>query len=307
MLHIIAHQLGDDVPGLLALVRRPVARVDALEHERAQLQQRVPLVRLHGDLVAVHRLADDAFDHGVDALAMRVAQHADGMHRQILALEHARADGVVDVVVDVGDAVRQMHAAALQRLRAHLSGVVLDAVAHLPRQVEAVAAVFQHLDHAAALHPVLKAALDDAVERILARVPERRVPEVVPHRDGLGQILVEPQRARQRAGHLRDLQRVRQARAVVIALRGEKDLRLALEPPEGLAVEDTVAVALELRAHVVRGNRPLPALRLAAEHSKRAERLPLLCLQPFSDRHGAASLSAYSRMLALLSEIRHFF
>ena len=185
--------------------------------------------------------------------------------------------------------------------------MVLDAVAHLPREVEAVAAVFQHLDDAAALHAVLKSALDDVIERVLARVPERRMPKVVPHGDGLGQVLVEPQRAGQRAGHLRDLQRVRQARAVVIALRGKEDLRLALEPPEGLAVQDAVAVALELGAHVVRGYRPLPALRLAAEHGKRAERLPLLCLQPFSDRHGAASLSAYGRMLALLSEIRHFF
>ena len=36
-------------------------------------------------------------------------------------------------------------------------------------------------------------------ERLLAEVPERCVAEIVPERDGLGQVLVQPQCARDRA------------------------------------------------------------------------------------------------------------
>ena len=80
---------------------------------------------------------------------------------------------------------------------------------------------------------------------------ERRVPEVVAERDRLGQLLVQPQHLRDRARDLRDLERVRQARAVVIAGRREEHLRLVLQPAERLAVDDAIAIALKRRPHVV--------------------------------------------------------
>ena len=85
-------------------------------------------------------------------------------------------------------------------------------------------------------------------ERLLAGVAERRVPEVVPERDRLGQVLVQLQRAGHRARDPDHLQRVRQARAVVVALRRDEHLRLVLEPAERLGVDDAVAIALERRA-----------------------------------------------------------
>ena len=45
-----------------------------------------------------------------------------------------------------------------------------------------------------------------------------------------------------------DLERVREPRAVVVALGRDEHLRLVLEPPERLGVHDPVAVALERRA-----------------------------------------------------------
>jgi hypothetical protein len=87
------------------------------------------------------------------------------------------------------------------------------------------------------------------VERILARVAERRVPGVVAEADRLGQVLVEPKRTRDDARDRRRLQRVRHARADVIAARVDEDLRLPLQASEGLRVHEAVAVALELGAH----------------------------------------------------------
>src|SRR5437773_10744336 len=68
---------------------------------------------------------------------------------------------------------------------------------------------------------------------------------VVAHGHRLVEVFVETEAARHRAADLRDLERVRQARAVVVADRSEEDLGLVLEAPERLAVNDAVAVDRE--------------------------------------------------------------
>ena len=73
------------------------------------------------------------------------------------------------------------------------------------------------------------------VERLLAGVAEGRVAEVVAEPDRLGQVLVEAERAGDGAGDPAGLERVGEAGAVVVALGGDEDLGLVLEPPEGLA------------------------------------------------------------------------
>ena len=64
-------------------------------------------------------------------------------------------------------------------------------------------------------------------------------------RNRLGQILVEPKLPGDRPSDLRDLQRVGQPRAVMIALVRQKDLRLVRQPPESRGVQHAVTVALE--------------------------------------------------------------
>ena len=66
------------------------------------------------------------------------------------------------------------------------------------------------------------------IERPLAGMAEGRVAEIVGERQRLGQVLVEPERARQRAGDLRHLERMGQAGAVVIALIDKKTWVLSL-------------------------------------------------------------------------------
>ena len=83
---------------------------------------------------------------------------------------------------------------------------------------------------------------------MLAGVAEGRVAEVVAEADRLDEVLVEAQGARDGARDGVDLERVREARAVVVALGRDEDLRLVLEPAEALGVQDAVAVALERAA-----------------------------------------------------------
>ena len=109
-----------------------------------------------------------------------------------------------------------------------------DAVAHFPRQVQPLAIVFEHVDDAQALVIVVESAGDELVEHALARMAERGVAEVVAERDRFGELFVQLKHLRDRSRDLRNLERVRQPRAVVIACRREEHLRLVLQTPERL-------------------------------------------------------------------------
>ena len=110
------------------------------------------------------------------------------------------------------------------------------------------AIVLEHVDDAQALLVVIEAAGHQLAQHALAGVAERRVAQIVAERDRLGQLFVQAQHLRDGARDLRHFERVRQARAVVIAGRREEHLRLVLEAPERLGVDDAIAIALEGRA-----------------------------------------------------------
>jgi hypothetical protein len=154
-------------------------------------------------------------------------------------------------VVDVRDPIHKPHDPALERDRLPRPRVVKDPVANLLRQVQALAVALEPLDDPQRVLVVAKAGAvtlaHARVENALADVAERRVAEVVAERDGLGQVLVEAQRPRNGPRDHAGLERVRQPGPVVVALGRDEDLRLVLEPPEGLRVDDPVAVALEGR------------------------------------------------------------
>ena len=84
------------------------------------------------------------------------------------------------------------------------------------------------------------------VERVLAGVAERGVAEIVAERDRLGEVVVEPERAGERAGDLRDLDRMGEAGAEMVALVMDEHLGLVGEAAEGGRMDDAVPVALEL-------------------------------------------------------------
>src|SRR3546814_1242214 len=84
------------------------------------------------------------------------------------------------------------------------------------------------------------------LQRILARVTEGRVADVVREAQGFGQILVEPERARDTAADLRDLDAVGQPDAIMLAVGRDEHLRLVAQAAEGDRMDDAVAVALKI-------------------------------------------------------------
>ena len=97
---------------------------------------------------------------------------------------------------------------------------------------------------------MVKSPRADAVERPLPRMPKRCVSKVMPERDSLRQILIQAQRPGNCPRILCHLKRMCQPCAIVVALRSQKNLRLPLQPPKRLAVQDTVAVALIDRTQI---------------------------------------------------------
>src|SRR5687767_1121945 len=114
-------------------------------------------------------------------------------------------------------------------------------------------------------------------------MPERCVPEVVTKSDGLGELLMQLQHLRDGARDLRDLERVCQTRAVMIARGREEHLGLMLEPAKRLGMHDAVAVSLERRPHIVFGFFARAPARVRALRGLRRKNLPLASLEVFTD------------------------
>ena len=137
--------------------------------------------------------------------------------------------------------------------------------------------------------PPAERCVERIVERLLARMPERRMAGVVPEADRLDEILVEAQRPRDDTRDGGRLERVRHPRAVVIAFRIDEDLRLPLQPAERLRMDEAVAVALKRRADRAWLLRHQPAPCLEREHGVRRQPRLLLGAHALLERLDGAA------------------
>jgi hypothetical protein len=158
-----------------------------------------------------------------------------------------------------------------------------DTIAHFPRQVEPPAFVFQDVDDPQALLVMVEASGHQIVEHALPRMPERCMPKVVSQSNRFSELLVKLENLCNRSRDLRHLERVGEARPVVIACWGKEDLRLVLQPAERLRVNDAVAVALKRRPYIVFGFFAQTSPRVGAFCGLRREDLSLTRFEVFTD------------------------
>jgi hypothetical protein len=130
-----------------------------------------------------------------------------------------------------------------------------DALSQLEREVEAGESgvpLFEMLHDAQRVQVVIEPIAEPlhlAVQFLLAGVRERWVSHVVRQREGLGQILVQSERHRDRPCQLGHFNRVREADSGKWSWRpGVKDLGFVLQPPECARMHDAIAVSLEVAA-----------------------------------------------------------
>ena len=99
------------------LLARLPAEIHTIEHERAQGQH------CAADLVALRDVArlcgrlDEIVDERVDAARPGRAEDRDLVRRQVVGREHAGTNRVIDVVVDVGNAIDDAEEVMIDRVR----------------------------------------------------------------------------------------------------------------------------------------------------------------------------------------------
>jgi hypothetical protein len=226
-----------------------------------------------------------------------LAQQPDCRFRKILGPENSGPLRIVNIVIDIRGEISHTDNLPLESFgslggwHAHRRpalplGMVRDAVAHFPREVQSLTVIFEDVDNSQALLIVVESAGYKVIEYTLASVPERGMTQVVSQRDSLGQLLVELQHLGNRPGNLGNFERVRQPRSIVIAGRREKDLRLVFQPAKSLRVDDPVPIPLKRRTHVVFRLIPQPAAGLGAFCRLGRQDLSLACLEMFTNaRH----------------------
>ena len=178
--------------------------------------------------------------------------------------------------------------------------VLEDAVERLVREVQPCPVLLELLGDAHALRVVAETVGQELREELLTDVAERRVADVVAERHRLDQILVQPERAGDRPADLAHLEDVREPGAVVVAHGREEHLRLVLRAPEGLAVDDAVAVDGEIRPRR-RRLLGLHALRVHALRRVGSERRLLELLGVLPDAQGGNALTTGQLGIALYS------
>ena len=123
------------------------------------------------------------------------------------------------------------------------------------------------------------------VQNALSGVAERRMPEIVPQRRGLREILVQSKPPGDRAGNAIHLQGVGHTGAIMVALRAQKDLRLVLEPPKSLAVDDAIHIPLETGAQFLLFFLAHPPTGPGRKTGRWRQCQPLIGLRAFSVGH----------------------
>jgi hypothetical protein len=107
------------------------------------------------------------------------------------------------------------------------------------------------------------------IERTLAGVAKRRVAEIVAERRALGEVLVEANRAGERACNLGHFQSVGQPGAEMIPFVKHEDLGLVGETAERGGVDNAVAIASKRAACGAGGLRIEPAAAVTYIRCKR--------------------------------------
>src|SRR5690606_39603940 len=91
------------------------------------------------------------------------------------------------------------------------------------------------------------------IELVLPRMAGGGVAQIVSQRNGFGQVFMQAQVACQRTRDLSNFDAVRQAGAEEVAFMVDEYLGLVFQQPEGIAMDDAVAIALEVISALGRG------------------------------------------------------
>lgn len=105
MLHIILEQRFDNIVTLDLLRRTPAVPINSVKHELPQTVHGRLYLCAHLKVRLVGTMGYDVQDHGVDAFAVRLSKHLQAILWQLERLKYAATQRVIQIVVQIGNAV----------------------------------------------------------------------------------------------------------------------------------------------------------------------------------------------------------
>ena len=154
-------QRFEHVAGALFLGLRRRACVHMAEHEAPQFKHCIMDFIVHADFVFALAVVDHGGYQRVNTLTVGFTERLAQRMRDILAAHQPTADGVIDIVVDVGNPVGKVNDAPLGRRGVCAAGVADNPIAYFGGQVERFNAVY----NPQALFVVAKSVWADFVQR----------------------------------------------------------------------------------------------------------------------------------------------
>ena len=261
--------------------------VNPLKHKAAQVFQGFLNLGCQADSAGFPGGADNIGNQRVNPAAVGIAQKLCDLPGQIFIGQDSRPDGIVDVVIDVGNLIAAADNLSFQRFRPGFSRVSYDAHADFIAQVQAHAVLFQHVHHPQTLLIMSEWRSHALGKRRFSGVTEGGMTQIMAHGDCFRQVFIQAQRPGDGARDAGDFKGMGHAGAVMIALRLQKHLSLVHQTAESLAVDNAVNIPLIAGTHVLLPGLFVPgaAPAFVRKGSQRVQPLVLQMLQFFFYRH----------------------
>ena len=188
-------------------------------------------------------------------------------------------------MMNIGDFVRKTDNLAFQSRRMGTGSMIQNPISCFPRQIQPLPVLLQNLYYPDTLTEMGKSVRIDLIQRALTCMTEGSMSQIMSQRDRLYQILIQPESLCNRSRNLGYFQGMGKTVSVMISLRCQKYLGLIFQPPECLAVQNTIPVSLVNGTDITLLFRTLPSSGMSAVRSIRAQQFQFSLFHAFPDVH----------------------
>ena len=261
----------------------PGIPVNPFKHEFAKAVHRILNLRGHAQMRLIHAGIHQICNHPVNSFPVCLPEYFQEIPRNIINPDNPAAERVVQIMIQIGDTVCTPDTFTFQRVGHLSSRMRQDSITDFPGQIQAFSIVFKPLDDPKTLLVMAETVRKKRIERTLSYMPIGSMPQIMPQGDCFGQVFVQAQRPGDCSRYLGNLKRMRQAGAVMITFRRQKNLRFEFKPPERFTVDDSVTIPLEFCTQVTRCNRRIPAGGFCGMHGEGGKKQVFLLFKTFPD------------------------
>ena len=177
------------------MTKHIVTAVNPFKHEFAQAVHGVFHSWAHGKMRLAFAAGDHIHDHCVDPIAVGFAKNLQAVRGNGIRPENAASQGVVQVMIQVGNPVRPTDTFRFRCFRLNGAGMRQNTAADFLCQVQAGTVFLKLFHHTEALLVVTESLGKEIVEGAFTDMSVRGVTEIVSEGNGFSQVLVETERA----------------------------------------------------------------------------------------------------------------